>query len=149
MLCPFCGRSATRVLETRSTPDGKVRRRRECLSCRERFTTYEAVELLLPRVVKRDGRREAFDEEKLRRGLHLALRKRPVGSDQVEAIVARIKQHLLRSGEREVPSEKIGSLVMEELRQLDRIAYVRFASVYRRFEDLSDFREVVDRLEGP
>lgn len=147
MQCPFCNAQTTRVLETRTTPDGKVRRRRECLLCRERFTTYEVVELSLPRVIKQDGRRELFDEKKLRGGLLRALHKRPVGTDEVEAVVMRIKRRLLQSGEREVPSERIGEWVMEELERLDRIAYIRFASVYRSFEDVGDFRRMLDHLE--
>ncbi|GAB6066954.1 transcriptional regulator NrdR [Methylothermus subterraneus] len=147
MHCPFCSAPDTRVVDSRLTPDGKVRRRRECPDCHERFTTYETAELSLPWVVKRDGRREPFDEGKLRAGLMRALEKRPVASERVEAVVQRLKQALLRRGEREVASRQIGEMVMEELKGLDRVAYVRFASVYRSFEDLSEFRKVIEGLE--
>ncbi len=147
MHCPFCNTPDTRVIDSRLTPDGKVRRRRECGKCRERFTTYETVELNLPWVVKRDGRREPFAEDKLRAGLLRALEKRPVASERIEASIQRLKQALMCSGEREVPSRQIGEMVMEELKGLDRIAYVRFASVYRSFEDVSEFRKVIEGLE--
>ncbi|MFN3919395.1 MAG: transcriptional regulator NrdR [Methylohalobius sp.] len=147
MHCPFCNAPDTRVIDSRLTPDAKVRRRRECVQCRERFTTYETAELSLPWVVKRDGRREPFDEAKLRAGLLRALEKRPVASERVEATIQRLKRTLLHGGEREVPSRQIGEMVMEELKSLDRIAYVRFASVYRSFEDVSEFRKVIEGLE--
>jgi len=125
-----------------------VRRRRECGECKERFTTYEAAELNMPRVVKSDGSRQPFREEKLRAGMLRALEKRPVPSDRVEAAITRIKKRLLATGEREVQSRLVGEYVMNELSQLDDVAYVRFASVYRRFEDVNQFREVIDRLES-
>ncbi len=147
MHCPFCNTPDTRVIDSRLTPGGKVRRRRECVKCQERFTTYETAELNLPWVVKRDGRREPFDEDKLRAGLLRALEKRPVASERIDASVQRLKQALMRRGEREVPSRQIGEMVMDELKGLDRIAYVRFASVYRSFEDVSEFRKVIEGLE--
>lgn len=125
-----------------------MRRRRECGECKERFTTYEAAELNMPRVVKSDGSRQPFREEKLRAGMLRALEKRPVPSDRVEAAITRIKKRLLATGEREVQSRLVGEYVMNELSQLDDVAYVRFASVYRRFEDVNQFREVIDRLES-
>lgn len=147
MRCPFCGAHDTRVIDSRLSQEGdQVRRRRECTECKERFTTYEAAELSLPRVVKSNGSREPFREEKLRAGMLRALEKRPVGSDRIEAAVNRIKKKLLASGEREVPSRLIGEGVMRELAGLDQVAYIRFASVYRSFEDLNEFREVIDRL---
>ncbi|GIX31067.1 MAG: transcriptional repressor NrdR [Porticoccaceae bacterium] len=149
MYCPFCGAEDTKVIDSRLVAEGsQVRRRRECLSCRERFTTYEVAELLMPRVIKRDGTREPFDEHKLRSGLQRALEKRPVSVEAVEAAITAIKHRLQTAGEREVPSRTIGELVMEELRHLDQVAYVRFASVYRSFQDISEFRAELDRLEG-
>ncbi|MGZ8218687.1 transcriptional regulator NrdR [Methylomagnum sp.] len=147
MRCPFCGAHDTRVIDSRLSQEGdQVRRRRECTECKERFTTYEAAELSLPRVVKSNGSREPFREEKLRAGMLRALEKRPVGSDRIEAAVNRIKKKLLACGEREVASRLIGESVMRELAGLDQVAYIRFASVYRSFEDLNEFREVIDRL---
>jgi transcriptional repressor NrdR len=125
-----------------------VRRRRECLICKERFTTYESAELSLPRVVKQDGRRVPFDGRKLAAGLMKALEKRPVSTERVEAAINRIRRNLLASGEQEVPSRKIGEWVMDELRELDQVAYVRFASVYRSFQDVNAFREEVERLQS-
>lgn len=149
MRCPFCGAQDTKVIDSRLAGEGdQVRRRRECLVCAERFTTYESAELNLPRVVKGDGRRVPFDGRKLRVGMMKALEKRPVSTDQVDAAVARITRRLMSSGESEVDSRRIGELVMDELRQLDQVAYVRFASVYRRFEDVRAFREEIERLEG-
>jgi transcriptional repressor NrdR len=148
MRCPFCGASDTRVIDSRLSQEGdQVRRRRECAECKERFTTYESAELNMPRVVKSNGNREPFREEKLRAGMLRALEKRPVGSDQLEASIARIKKSLLARGEREVDSRLIGERVMQELSRLDHVAYIRFASVYRRFDDVNEFREVIDRLE--
>ena len=148
MRCPFCGATDTKVIDSRLVGEGdQVRRRRECLVCKDRFTTYETAELNLPRVVKSDGRRVPFDGKKLRAGLMKALEKRPVSTDQVDAAVARITRRLMSSGESEVDSRRIGELVMDELRQLDQVAYVRFASVYRRFEDVRAFREEIERLE--
>ena len=149
MRCPFCGAQDTRVIDSRLSQEGdQVRRRRECSDCKERFTTYEAAELNLPRVVKSNGSREPFREEKLRAGMLRALEKRPVGSDRIEEAITRIKKRLLAKGEREVPSRLIGENVMQELAALDHVAYVRFASVYRSFEDISEFREVIERLEN-
>ena len=148
MKCPFCGATDTRVVDSRLVGEGdQVRRRRECVDCSERFTTYESVELNLPRVVKHDGRREPFDEAKLRGGMTRALEKRPVSTDALEAALGRITRQLMASGESEVQALRIGELVMNELRGLDQVAYVRFASVYRKFEDVNAFREEIDRLE--
>ncbi|HHQ40815.1 MAG TPA: transcriptional repressor NrdR [Chromatiales bacterium] len=148
MRCPFCGADDTRVIDSRPAGEGaQVRRRRECTECGERFTTYERVELVLPRVVKRDGKREPFDEGKLRAGMLRALEKRPVATEQVEAAVERVKRRLRETGEREVSSRDIGEWVMEELRGLDQVAYVRFASVYRSFQDVNAFREEIERLQ--
>jgi transcriptional repressor NrdR len=148
MRCPFCGAHDTRVIDSRLSQEGdQVRRRRECTECRERFTTFEAAELNMPRVVKTSGNREPFREEKLRAGLLRALEKRPVGSDQIEAAIHRIKKKLLAGGEREVSSRLIGESVMTELAGLDHVAYVRFASVYRSFQDVNEFRAVIDDLE--
>lgn len=149
MYCPFCGAADTRVVDSRLSPEGnKVRRRRECSACGARFTTYEIAELVIPRVVKQDGRREPFDESKLRAGMMRALEKRPVGMEQVEVVIQRIQDRARASGEREVTSRNIGEWVMEELRDLDEVAYVRFASVYRRFQDLNAFREEIERLRS-
>lgn len=149
MRCPFCGTHDTRVIDSRLSQEGdQVRRRRECVECRERFTTYEAAELNMPRVVKSSGNREPFREEKLRAGILRALEKRPVGSDRIEAAISRIKKKLLARGEREVATRFIGESVMEELARLDHVAYVRFASVYRSFQDVNEFREVIARLEA-
>jgi transcriptional repressor NrdR len=148
MRCPFCGAGDTRVIDSRLSQEGdQVRRRRECGDCKERFTTYEGAELNMPRVVKTNGNREPFKEEKLRAGFLRALEKRPVSSDLVEAAITRIKKGLLARGEREIRSRLIGERVMQELSRLDHVAYVRFASVYRRFEDVNEFREVIDHLE--
>ncbi|MCU0833462.1 MAG: transcriptional regulator NrdR [Chromatiaceae bacterium] len=148
MRCPFCGAQDTKVVDSRLSGEGdQVRRRRECAVCRERFTTYESAELNLPRVVKRDGSRVPFDGRKLRSGMMRALEKRPVGTAEIEAALARINRRLVSSGEGEVSSRRIGELVMEELRGLDQVAYVRFASVYRKFEDVNAFREEIERLE--
>jgi transcriptional repressor NrdR len=148
MRCPFCGAQDTRVIDSRLAGDGdQIRRRRECLSCHERFTTYEEAELTPPRVVKQDGRREPFSENKLRNGMLRALERRPVETDLVEATIHRIKHRALTTGEREVKSRQIGEWVMQELRALDQVAYVRFASVYRSFEDVQAFQELIERLE--
>jgi transcriptional repressor NrdR len=147
MRCPFCNATETKVIDSRLANEGsQVRRRRECLDCAERFTTYETAELKLPRVVKRDGRREAFDEQKLRSGIERSLEKRPVRTEDIDAAVSRIK-HKLLSSEREVASSRLGEWVMEELRNLDQIAYIRFASVYLSFDDMDAFRETIERLE--
>lgn len=148
MHCPFCGEDDTKVIDSRLVAEGgQVRRRRECVSCKERFTTYELAELLMPRVIKQDGTREPFDENKLRSGLHRALEKRPVSVEAVEASISQIKRLLQGTGEREILSRVIGEQVMAQLRKLDEVAYVRFASVYRSFQDLNEFRAELDRLE--
>lgn len=148
MRCPFCEFTETRVVDSRLAGEGaQVRRRRECIDCGERFTTYETAELLMPRIVKSDGSREPFNEKKLLTGVLRALEKRPVNTDSVEASIGHIQHRLQACGEREIPSRQIGEWVMEELRGLDQVAYVRFASVYRSFQDVSEFREEVDRLE--
>ena len=144
MRCPFCEHTDTQVLDTRASDDGDViRRRRRCPHCEKRFTTYERIELTMPAVVKKNGSRAEFDRNKLRASLQLALRKRPVGLEQIDAATHRIEEKLLGLGLREVPSERIGELVMRELKRLDKIAYVRFASVYRSFEDVDEFADAV------
>ncbi|MDT0635119.1 transcriptional regulator NrdR [Spectribacter hydrogenoxidans] len=149
MLCPFCNAEATRVVDSRLAAEGsQVRRRRECPDCGSRFTTFENAELVLPRIAKNDGTPEPFDEAKLRRGIDRALYKRPVSAEAVDAAVSRIRQRLRTDGERDVPSRRLGNWVMEELRELDQVAFVRFASVYRRFEDVNAFREEIERLEA-
>ena len=149
MQCPFCDEQETRVVDSRLADDGaQVRRRRECMVCKERFTTYETAEIAVPRIVKNNGTREVFDERKLRSGMLRAIEKRPVPSDAVEAAIGRIRRRLMRTGEREVSSRAIGEAVMDALRGLDQVAYVRFASVYRSFEDVSEFRDEVERLES-
>lgn len=148
MHCPFCSAPDTRVIDSRLSNDGdQVRRRRECVSCNERFTTYESAELNMPRVVKQDGSRMPFKEEKLCAGVMRALEKRPVSTEQVDAAISRIKHQLLAAGEREVPSATIGNLVMEELLALDQVAYIRFASVYLDFSDINAFRDAIEKLE--
>ncbi|AWK43503.1 transcriptional regulator NrdR [Photorhabdus laumondii subsp. laumondii] len=149
MHCPFCAAVDTKVIDSRLVGDGsQVRRRRQCLECHERFTTFEMAELVMPRVIKSDDIREPFDEEKLRRGMQKALEKRPVSSDDVEMAISYIKSQLRATGEREVPSKMIGNLVMDELKKLDKVAYIRFASVYRSFEDIREFGEEIARLQG-
>lgn len=148
MRCPFCGAQETRVIDSRLSQEGdQVRRRRECMECKERFTTFEIAELTLPRVIKTNGNREPFREDKLRSGILRALEKRPVGSDLIEAAINRIKKKLLARGEREIPSRLIGESVMHELAQLDHVAYIRFASVYRSFQDVNEFKAVIEHLE--
>lgn len=148
MHCPFCNADDTKVIDSRLVAEGnQVRRRRECLACNERFTTYESAELLMPKVVKSDGTREPFDEHKLRSGIQRALEKRPVAVEQVEAAVTKICHKLRATGERELPSRVIGEEVMEALRELDQVAYVRFASVYRDFQDISQFSDEIARLQ--
>jgi transcriptional repressor NrdR len=147
MHCPFCGTDDTKVIDSRLVADGdQVRRRRECISCAERFTTFETAELVLPRVIKSDGVRQPFDEEKLRSGMMHALQKRPVSIEKIDASILRILHRLRATGEREVKSRLIGELVMDELRQLDSVAYVRFASVYRDFQDVEAFRAEIENL---
>jgi len=149
MYCPFCNADDTKVVDSRLVADGgQVRRRRECLSCSERFTTYEMAELVMPRVIKTDGTREPFDEHKLRAGLQRALEKRPVSIEQIEVALTQIKHFLQVAGEREVSSRMIGEEVMVKLRELDEVAYVRFASVYRSFQDLSEFQDELNRLSA-
>ena len=148
MRCPFCQTQDTRVIDSRLASEGdQVRRRRECVGCGERFTTYESAELVMPRVVKRDGTRVQFDERRLRTGMMRALEKRPVATEAVEAALNRIRQRIQSLGDGEVAASTIGEWVMEELRELDEVAYVRFASVYRSFQDVSAFREVIEGLE--
>ena len=148
MHCPFCAANDTKVIDSRLVADGdQVRRRRECLTCEERFTTFETAELVMPWVVKNNGGREPFNEDKLRAGLQRALEKRPVSAEQVESALMRIMHRLRSTGERELPSRAVGELVMEELRQLDEVAYVRFASVYRRFQDVDEFRDQLEELD--
>ena len=148
MHCPFCQHEDTRVIDSRVSEDGStIRRRRECESCGERFNTFETAELKMPTLVKSDGRRESFEERKLRTGFERALQKRPVSAEQIDAAVRGVIHALRMSGDREIPSRKVGVFVMEELKKLDQVAYVRFASVYRRFEDVADFREEIERLE--
>lgn len=149
MRCPFCRSEDTRVIDSRLADDGDaVRRRRECNACGERFTTLEHALLRMPYVVKSDGSREAFDEMKLRSGMTRALEKRPVDTDAVESAIQRIQHKLLTSGDREVPALRIGEWVMQELNELDQVAYVRFASVYRSFQDVDEFSEEVKRLRN-
>jgi transcriptional repressor NrdR len=144
MRCPFCSHEETQVVETRESDEGDVvRRRRRCLSCDKRFTTYERPEIALPQVVKKDGTREEFDVAKLRASMALALHKRPVSVEQVDAAVERIQDKLLNTGAREVASSRLGELVMRELKRIDKVAYVRFASVYRSFEDVDEFRQLI------
>lgn len=147
MRCPFCGFDDTKVIDSRLVAEGgQVRRRRECLSCAERFTTFESAELLMPRVIKTNGSREPFDEEKLRNGVLRAVQKRPVSVEKIEASLSQIKHQLQATGERELDSRVIGEMVMEALKRLDHVAYVRFASVYRSFQDLNEFRAEIDKL---
>jgi transcriptional repressor NrdR len=144
MRCPFCSHAETQVVETRESDEGDViRRRRRCLKCDKRFTTYERAEIAMPSVVKKDGAREEFDRAKLRASMMLALRKRPVSVEQVDAALERIEDKLLTSGAREVASTRLGELVMRELKRIDKVAYVRFASVYRSFEDVDEFRQLI------
>jgi len=146
--CPFCSNIDTKVIDSRLAGEGRqVRRRRECMSCAERFTTFESPELVMPAVTKRDHRREPFDEHKLRDGMLSALRKRPVAAEAIEAAVDRILHRLQTIGEREIESEFLGDLVMEELHALDEVAYVRFASIYRSFQDITEFQDEIDRLK--
>ena len=148
MRCPFCGALDSKVIDSRLGGDGdQVRRRRECLDCQERFTTYETAELSLPRIIKNNQSREVFSEEKLRAGLFRALEKRPVSIEEVEAALGHIKHKAQAVGDREVSSRQIGDWVMDELRKLDQVAYIRFASVYLAFEDVQAFREVIELLE--
>ena len=147
MRCPFCSHTETQVAETRESDEGDViRRRRRCLHCDKRFTTYERPEIALPLVVKKDGTRADFEAVKLRASMTLALRKRPVSVEQIDAALSRIEEKLLASGLREVPSTKLGEYVMRELKKIDKVAYVRFASVYRSFEDVDEFRQLIREI---
>jgi transcriptional repressor NrdR len=145
--CPFCQNADTQVIDSRASDEGAtIRRRRRCLACEKRFTTYERVELAMPSIIKRGGGRAEYDREKLRGSMQLALRKRPVPREAVDEAISRIEDKLLSSAQREIKSEKIGELVMRELRRLDKVAYIRFASVYRSFEDVDEFAEVVKEI---
>ena len=147
MLCPFCGENETKVNDSRLVAEGRqVRRRRECLRCSERFTTFETAELVLPRMIKSNGTRQPFDEEKLKNGLLRALEKRPIDLDTIDASLGRIKHRLMTSGEREIDTREVGELVMNELRIIDDVAYVRFASVYRSFQDVDEFKEEIELM---
>jgi transcriptional repressor NrdR len=148
MHCPFCSENDTKVIDSRLVTDGhQVRRRRQCLACNERFTTFESAELVMPKVIKSNGNREPFNEDKMVGGLQRALEKRPVAADATELAISTIKSQLRATGEREVPSEMIGNLVMDQLKELDKVAYIRFASVYRSFEDIREFGEEIAKLE--
>ena len=148
MYCPFCSAIETKVFGSRLVADGhQIRRRRACVACSERFTTFETAELLMPRIIKRDGSREPFNEDKMRSGLVRALEKRPVGVEQVELAINKVKSQMRATGEREVDSELLGNFIMEQLKKLDKVAYVRFASVYRSFEDIREFGEEIARLD--
>jgi transcriptional repressor NrdR len=145
--CPFCSHLDTQVLETRVAEEGEfIRRRRVCGSCEKRFTTYERPDVSFPWIVKKDGRRIEYAREKLNGSLHIALRKRPVSTEQIDSAIERIEDKLMNSGLREVASGRIGELVMRELKKLDKVAYVRFASVYRSFEDIDEFKTLVDEV---
>ncbi len=147
MKCPFCGHADTQVVETRVAEDGGfIRRRRQCAACEKRFTTYERPDVSFPTIVKKDGRRVEFDRSRLLASMTLALRKRPVSTEQVDSAIERIEEKLLNLGQREVTSNRIGELVMRELKRLDKVAYVRFASVYRSFEDIDEFKTLVDEV---
>ncbi len=149
MHCPFCGADDTKVIDSRLVAEGdSVRRRRECQTCGERFTTFETAELVMPRIVKRDGSREPFNEDKLRHGLQKALEKRPVSIEEIESSLNRIVHRLRSTGERELPSIRVGEEVMGELRKMDHVAYVRFASVYMDFQDVSEFSDEIKKLTG-
>jgi transcriptional repressor NrdR len=148
MHCPFCNHEDTKVIDSRLAGEGaQVRRRRECEKCGERFTTFESAELVMPRIVKSNGTREPFDEHKLRAGMMRALEKRPVSTEAIEAAIARITHKLQVTGEREIRSLQVGERVMDELKALDEVAYVRYASVYRSFQDVNEFREEIQRLQ--
>ena len=149
MHCPFCSAVDTKVIDSWLVAEGNnVRRRRECITCAERFTTYEAAELVMPRIIKAGGIREPFNEDKMTAGLMKALEKRPVSIERVEEAVTKIKASLRATGEREIDSRAVGELVMSQLRDLDEVAFVRFASVYRSFKDLDEFRQEIDRLSN-
>ena len=148
MFCPFCYYSETKVIDSRLVSEGnQVRRRRECQKCGERYTTFESAELVLPRLIKSNGARQPFDEDKLRNGLLRALEKRPVDLEQIEATMDRIKHRVRATGERELHTREVGELVMDELRELDDVAYVRFASVYRSFQDVNEFQKEIEAMD--
>lgn len=148
MKCPFCGHAETQVIDSRVNETGDtIRRRRRCLHCEKRFTTFETADIRLPHIVKNSGFREEFSEKKLREGFDRALHKRPVSTELVDEAILRIRQKLLSLGEREIPSRQLGELVMQELKRLDKVAYIRFASVYKSFQDADDFRDVLKDLE--
>jgi transcriptional repressor NrdR len=150
MKCPFCGSADTQVIDSRvSEPGDSIRRRRRCVACQKRFTTYETVELRLPQVVKSNGTRADFSADRIRVGFQRALHKRPVPTEYVDAAIDRIVQQVLALGEREIPSRQIGEMVMQELYKLDKVGYIRFASVYRSFQDVSDFRDALKEVEAP
>lgn len=150
MHCPFCKSEDTQVIDSRVSEDGdSIRRRRKCTACEKRFTTYEIVELRLPQVIKQDGSRTEFSSEKLRTGFMRALHKRPVPTQLVDEAINNITQHVLALGEREIPSRRVGELVMKELHRLDKVAYIRFASVYRSFEDIEDFQDAIKEVQSP
>ncbi len=147
MKCPFCSNLETQVMETRLAEEGDtIRRRRQCVACEKRFTTYEKPEVNFPAIVKKDGRRIEYERAKLRASMNLALRKRPVSTEQVDSAIERIEEKLLSQAQREIASTRIGEMVMRELRKLDKVAYVRFASVYRSFEDIDEFKTLVDEV---
>jgi transcriptional repressor NrdR len=147
MKCPFCSHAETQVVETRVSEEGDfIRRRRQCGACEKRFTTYERPDLAFPAIVKKDGRRIDYDRTKLLASMNLALRKRPVSTDQIDSAMERIEERLLNLGIREIASNRLGELVMRELKKLDKVAYVRFASVYRSFEDIDEFKTLVDEV---
>lgn len=148
MHCPFCGHDETKVIDSRLAGEGRqVRRRRECVACEERFTTFESAELVLPHIIKRDDSRQPFDISKLRNGIVRALEKRPVSSETIEELIVRITHRLQAMGEREIPALRVGDLVMDELQAIDEVAYVRFASVYRSFQDVTEFQDEIVRLQ--
>ena len=147
MFCPFCTKEETKVVDSRLVTNGsQIKRRRECIDCGERFSTYEAAELVMPRIIKSNERREPFDEEKLRAGLLTALEKRPVSADQIEDAIHKVKDYIRKIGEREIEAQVIGKQVMNQLKELDQVAYVRFASVYQNFQDIKDFADEVSEL---
>ena len=149
MHCPFCAHDETKVIDSRLAGEGRqIRRRRQCLACNERFTTFETAELVMPHIIKSDGRREPFNEDKLRSGIVRALEKRPVGIEEIDAAINRIMKKVRAKGERDFVSQAIGGLVMDELRDLDQVAYVRFASVYRSFQDVNAFEEEIEKLKN-
>jgi transcriptional repressor NrdR len=148
MKCPFCGNADTQVVDSRVNEAGDtIRRRRRCIACDKRFTTFETAELRLPQIVKSNGMREEFDEDKLREGFKRALHKRPVSTELVDQAIDHIRQKLLAMGERELPAREVGELVMNELKKLDKVAYIRFASVYRSFQDVNDFRDALQEVD--